>query len=115
MLKFSIMKKISIAIVFAIVSMSTVAMAQEQKGQRPAPPSAEEMIKKATEELSLSDEQVAQWTAIHKKYDASIKERAKAEKNLQAMGKELEATLNEAQQEKFEKMRKSQGPPPRKN
>jgi len=115
MLEFSIMKKIAIAMVFAIVSMSTVAMAQGQKGQRPAPPSAKEMIKKATKELSLSDEQVTQWTAIHEKYDASMKERAKAEKTLQAMGKELEATLNEAQLEKFEKMRKNQGPLPRKN
>ena len=91
---------------------ATLSWAQGQGGgQRPTPPSSAEMIKKATEVLSLTDQQVQQWTEIHKKYEADLKDRSKAQATRQKMGKELEATLTEEQLVKFKEMQKKQRPP----
>jgi len=99
--------------VISLVGFSTLGFAQGQRQQRPEPPSPKEMIKKATKELSLTETQVKKWTEIHEKYESALKERAKAQTNMQKMGKELEATLTEEQSEKFKKMRENHGPPRR--
>lgn len=96
----------------AALMIATLSFGQRQGGgQRPTPPSSEEMIKKATKELSLTDAQVQQWTEIHKKYEADMKDRSKAQATRQKMGKELEATLTEEQLVKFKEMQKKQRPP----
>ena len=105
------MKKLIMAI--SLVGFTTLGFAQEQRQQRPEPPSPKEMIKKATKELSLTETQVEKWTEIHEKYESSIKEMAKTHTTMQKMGKELEATLTEEQTEKFKKMRENHGPPRR--
>ncbi len=64
--------------------------------------------KQATKNLNLTDEQVIQWTEIHKKYESALSDRSKAQETRQAMGKELEATLTEEQVEKFKEMRQKQ-------
>jgi coenzyme F420-reducing hydrogenase alpha subunit len=100
----------------AALVVASLSWAQGQGGgQRPTPPSSEEMIKKATEELSLTDEQVQQWTEIHKNYEADMKDRSKAQATRQKMEKELEATLTDKQLEKFKKMRGNRKPSGRGN
>lgn len=97
---------------FSIMMLVTLAWSQPGGGgQRPERPSSEQMIKQATKELSLTDEQVVQWTEIHEKYESSLKDQSKARETMQSMGKELEATLTEEQLKKFQKMQKRQGPP----
>ena len=103
------MKKL--ALIVGFIGLSYLSHAQPNQ-QRQGPPSVEERVKRATKELDLTDAQVEQWTAIHKKYEVSMKDRSKAEATQKAMSKELEATLTEEQLKKFEKMKK-QGPPKR--
>jgi Spy/CpxP family protein refolding chaperone len=107
------MKKI--LVMLSLVCLTTFAFAQGQRQQRPEPPSAKEMITKATKELSLTDQQVTQWEEIHEKYESSMGDRSKAKATREKMSKELEATLSEEQLVKFKKMKQSQGQPPRKN
>ena len=95
------------------MALATIGFSQGQGQQRPARPSAEEMIKKATLELDLTSDQVKAWQAIHKKYEKPDSDRKKAEESRMAMSKELEATLNEKQKEKFKKMLEGQARPPR--
>lgn len=80
------------------------------QNQPPKGPRGEDMIKQATKELSLTEDQVKQWKVIHKKYPMPD-DRQKAEENRKKMGKELEATLTEEQIKKFQEMREKQGPP----
>ena len=103
-------------LIFAVVAIATSANAQGpgQGGNRPAPPSAEEMIKNATAELGLSDEQVTQWEGIHEKYESKMKDRESMRASREEMGKELEATLTDEQLKKFKEMKKNQRPPERK-
>ena len=104
-----------IAMIIGLACLATISYAQPGGGQqRPQPPSAEEMITKATKELSLTNDQVKQWQEIHKKYGKPSEDKQKADETRKAMGKELEATLTKEQLEKFKKMQKNQGPPPRK-
>jgi LTXXQ motif family protein len=103
------MKRITIIITSMFVA--AFCYAQPSGQQRPQPPSAEEMIAKATKELSLTNEQVKQWQEIHKKYGKPSEDKQKADETRKAMGKELEATLTKEQLEKFKKMRESQRPP----
>ncbi|MEP0365815.1 MAG: Spy/CpxP family protein refolding chaperone [Cyclobacteriaceae bacterium] len=96
----------------SMIVLVTLAWSQGPGGgQRPERPSTEEMIKQATKDLSLTDEQVEQWTEIHEKYESDMQNESKARETMQTMGKELEATLTEEQLEKFKKMQKRQGPP----
>ncbi len=95
------------------MSLATLGFSQGPSQQRPKRPSAEEMIKKATIELDLSPDQVKSWKEIHIKYANSEADRKKADESRATMTKELEGILDEAQKEKFEKMRAGQGPPPK--
>ncbi|MEO9870762.1 Spy/CpxP family protein refolding chaperone [Ekhidna sp.] len=92
-------------IILGMICMVTFVNAQGQRPERKAPPSAEQMIKKATKELSLTGDQIKQWEAIHEKYKDAMKEQQKAEETRKKMEEELEATLTEDQLEKFRKMR----------
>lgn len=94
-----------------ILSLSLMVLVTLAWSQRPERPSAEQMIERATKDLSLTDEQVQQWTEIHEKYESDMKNESKARETMQVLGKELEATLTEEQLEKFKKMQKRQGPP----
>ncbi len=102
------MKKSILTLSFIL--LVTLVYAQGQRGgdERPQRPTSEEMIKQATKNLNLTDEQVIQWTEIHKKYESALSDRSKAQETRQAMGKELEATLTEEQVEKFKEMRQKQ-------
>jgi len=97
----------------AIMTLATFSYAQGGQGgqEKPKAPSAEEMIKRATTELSLTDAQIKQWQEIHKKYGKPSDDKVKADETRKAMGKELEATLTTEQLEKFKKMRENQRPP----
>ncbi len=99
--------------IIAIMALATIGNAQggQRDQQRPKAPSAEEMIKRATTELSLTEVQVKQWQEIHEKHGKPSDDRTKAEETRKAMGKELEATLTPDQLEKFKKMRENQRPP----
>lgn len=99
--------------IIAIMALATISYAQggQRDQQRPKAPSAEEMIKRATTELSLTDTQVKQWQEIHEKYGKPSNNRTRAEETQKAMGKELEATLTPEQLVKFKKMRENQRPP----
>jgi coenzyme F420-reducing hydrogenase alpha subunit len=109
------MKKIILPLSFMMLATFAWSQGPGGGGQRPERHSSAQMIKQATKELSLTDEQVEQWTDIHEKYESSMDDRAKAEATMKKMGQELEATLAKEQLEKFKKMRKNQGRPPRKN
>lgn len=99
-------------LIYAIMALTTFSYGQGgQGGERPQPPSEEEMIKRATTDLSLTDAQVKQWQEIHKKYGKPSDDQAKAEETRKAMGKELEATLTSKQLEKFKRMHENQKPP----
>ncbi|MEO9477080.1 MAG: Spy/CpxP family protein refolding chaperone [Cyclobacteriaceae bacterium] len=104
------MKKIILSL--SLMLLVTLAWSQRPGGgQRPERPSTEEMVEQATKDLSLTDEQVQQWTEIHEKYESDMKDQSKARETMQVMGKELEATLTDEQLEKFKKTQKRQGPP----
>lgn len=106
-----------IVLTLSLIAVVTVAWSQDSRrgGQRPEKPSSEEMIKQATKELSLSDDQVEQWIKIHEKYESALTDQSKVHETRQALGKELEATLSEEQLRKFKKMRGKQRPPRRGN
>ncbi len=105
------MKKIILTLL--LITLMNLAWSQGSRGEskRPERPSREEIIKRATKELRLTDEQVAQWTEIHKKYESSLIDQSQVHKTKKVMGRELEATLTEEQLEKFKRMQKRQGPP----
>ncbi|AKP53524.1 hypothetical protein CA2015_4172 [Cyclobacterium amurskyense] len=92
-----------------MVALTSLSYAQGQRGQRPEPPSVEEMIKMATKELSLSKEQVSEWEVIHEKYADALKDRSSAQETRKKMEEELEATLTENQLEKYIENRKKGG------
>lgn len=98
-------------LILALVSIGTLGFSQGRGKDRPEPPSAEEMIAKATKELSLTDQQVNEWKAIHEKYEDDMKE----ESTRREMGKELEATLTEEQLKKFKEMISKRPQRPRRN
>jgi hypothetical protein len=88
------------------------AQGQPRQGQeRQGPPSQEEMLKKATTELKLSEEQVKEWETIMKKYSSVEKDRKKAGETRKEMNDALLKTLTEDQAAKFKKMQERQGPP----
>lgn len=89
--------------IICLVATSSIVFAQGPNRERP---SMEEQIEKATKELNLTDEQVEQWTAIHKKYESSMKEREEGRETRKKMGAELEAILNDDQLAKFKEMQK---------
>lgn len=97
------------AMILGMVLVTTFANAQDQRPQRGERPTPEQMIEKATEELSLTEEQVKQWKEIHAKYEESMKDRSTAHETRKKMGEELEATLTEEQLEKFKEMRPRRG------
>ncbi len=82
----------------------------QRRPQRPE--SIEKRIERAKEELSLSDDQVESWKAVHEKYEADLKaarearDREKGEATRKKIDEELRAILTEEQQEKFEEMKK---------
>ena len=93
----------------AMVAVTSLTYAQGQRGQRPEPPTAKEIIKTATKELGLSKEQVTEWEAIHEKYADGMKEHATAKDTHEKMDTELKATLTENQLEKYIETRKKRG------
>lgn len=106
----------TVLMIICLLSITTVTFAQGQRSQgqrsqRQAPPSAEEMIKRATEQLSLTDAQVVQWEEIHAKYEDAMADRSKAQSIRTEMEKELEATLTEEQLELFKERKNRQRPP----
>lgn len=100
------MKKLVLLSALMIVGSLCFAQPPQRGGKGPSP---EEMIKKVTEELSLTDEQVAQWKAIHEKYEESMKDESKREETMKTMNEEFEAILTEEQLEKFTEMREKRG------
>ncbi len=92
-------------IAFTMILMVTFVHGQDQRPKNGERPSPEEMIEKATKELSLTDDQVKEWQEIHEKYAEAMKERSSARETRKKMGEELEATLTEEQLEKFKNMR----------
>ncbi|MEM9326416.1 MAG: hypothetical protein AAGA85_12190 [Bacteroidota bacterium] len=107
--------KIFISILFAI-AMVTVTFAQRaEPGQRQTPPSPQEMLERATEELVLTTDQVKQWQDIHEKYRDDLRETDNRRETMRKMGKELEAILSEEQRTAFTEMRARQHPPRRGN
>lgn len=102
-----------IGIILLLLTVTTVAWSQQRRGQRPEPPSIEERIEQAKEQLALTDDQVADWKAIFEKYDDKIqkarenRDRATGENLRNSLNEELMATLDEEQQEKFKEMQKN--------
>lgn len=100
-------------IMLVLLTITFTAWSQQGRGQRPEPPSLEERLEKATEQLTLTDDQVADWKSIFEKYDDQLQEardnrdRKTGESLRTALNEELMATLNEDQQTKFEKMQKN--------
>ncbi len=98
-----------------LILLSTVfsAWSKGGRGQRPTPPTIEERIEKAKEELTLSEDQAAEWQVIFEKYEDQIQEarqnqdRKAGESLRNTVNKELLATLDEGQQIAFEKMQKN--------
>ena len=103
------MNKVIILLIFS--SQAFISEAQRTRPEREQRPSQEEMIEKATKELSLTDEQIAEWKKIHDKYAEAMKaSRSQARETKESMGKELEAILNEDQLKKFREMREKRRP-----
>lgn len=110
------MKKL--VMIISLVCLSTIGFAQGQGQQRPeraGRQSNAEMLKQATTKLSLTDSQVTQWTDIYAKYEDAMKDRSTARESREKMNKELEATLTKEQVVKYTEMKKTQGPPKRKD
>jgi len=99
------MKK-TLKLTFGIALACFVLFANAQ--QRPEPPSPEEMIKKVTKELSLTEEQVTAWEAIHEKYGEDM--RSDPRSTMPKVDAELKEILTEEQWEKFEMMKPKRGP-----
>lgn len=95
-----------------LLTCSATAWAQG-RGQRPEPPSIEERLDQAKEQLTLTEEQLSEWKIIFEKYDDQIQEarenrdRESGETLRTALNEELLATLNEEQQAKFKEMQKN--------
>lgn len=104
------MKKVIFLMLF--LSFSTVSWSQG-RGQRTEPPSLEERLEQAKEQLALTEDQVSDWRTIFEKYDDQFQEarqnrdRTSGESLRTALNEELMATLNEEQQEKFKEMQKN--------
>ena len=90
--------------IICLVATSSIVFAQGPNRQRP---SMEKQIEKVTKELSLTADQVEQWTAIHEKYESAMQDREQARETRKKMGEELEAILNEDQLVKFKEMREN--------
>ncbi|MDW3192349.1 MAG: hypothetical protein R8G66_08290 [Cytophagales bacterium] len=105
------MKKIGIIVLLLVVTCT--AWSQQKRGQRPEPPSIEERLEQAKEQLTLTDDQVVEWKTIFEKYDDKIQEarqnrdRKTGESLRNTLNEELMATLDEAQQEKFKELQKN--------
>lgn len=107
-------------ILFFTALLSYANAQSGQRGRRSEPPSITERLERAQKDLSLSDDQLAQWKSIFEKYDGQIqaaREDRDREKGRELMGQmeaELKATLNSDQAEKFTAMqeeRKKRGGP----
>ncbi len=97
-----------------MVAVSSLTYAQGQRGQRPAPPTTTEIIKTATKELGLSEEQATEWKTIHEKYADDMKDRSTAKEVRDKIDTELQATLTENQLETYlEKKKKRESRPAR--
>lgn len=96
------MKKLLMIISFMV--LASTLFAQGSNRQRP---SKEDQLEKVTKELSLTDQQVEQWTAIHEKYESALQDRDQARETRKKMGAELEAILTEEQLAKFKEMREN--------
>lgn len=105
------MKKTLIILMLLAVTFS--AWSQQRRGQQPEPPSMEERLEQAKEQLTLSDDQVNDWKEIFEKYDDQIqtarenRDRTEGESLRKSMNEELMATLDEEQQKKFEELQKN--------
>ena len=106
------MKKVTMTMLL----MAFIAFAsQAQPGQRrPGKTmSIEDRVEKARTDLELSDQQVEQWTEVLEKYDEEIQTARKDRDREQVMairekmGSELQAILDEEQNEKFEAMQEN--------
>ncbi len=76
--------------------------------QRPERPSPQEMLKKFTEELSLTDAQVASWEALHEKYGEDM--RSDPRTTMPKMEAEIKEILTEEQWEQFEQLKPKKRP-----
>ena len=86
------------------MGLALVLLVQITNGQgRPERPSPEEMLEKFTKELSLTEEQVTQWEAIHEEYGDDMKSDPRA--TMPKGEEEIKAILTEEQWEKFEEMK----------
>jgi len=72
-------------------------------GQRPERPSPEKMLEKFTEELNLTEEQVAAWRDIHETYGEDMRSDPRA--TMPKVEGEIEKILTEEQWEQFKEMR----------
>lgn len=103
------MKKLIVIACMTVVTLG--AYAQPGGGGRPSPPDPAEMIAQATKNLDLTDSQVAQWEAIHEKYEDKMESSRGDREEGQAvrlqMQAELEATLTQEQKTKFTAMREN--------
>ncbi len=99
-------------LVLVLVAFATLGFAQD-RGERPQMQqhNPEEMMKKVTKDLGLSEEQQVQWKAIHEKYGKPSGDRERDMEVRKEMGKELEAILTDEQKKKFDEMRKNHKPP----
>lgn len=101
------MKKLIVIVCMTVVAIG--AYAQPGGGGRRSAPDPAEMIARATENLDLTDTQVAEWETIHEKYEDELKSaRGNREEGKEVMDKmqaELEATLTEDQKVKFAEMK----------
>ena len=98
------MKKLILILCMAVTGMTAYA----QRGNRP--PSPEQVISRATEQLNLTPDQVAQWEAIHEKYKDQM-QNARQDRGTRAALKaeieeEIQAILTQEQQVKFAEMKK---------
>ncbi len=104
------MKKIMFLMLLLLAA--TTSWSQGNR-QRPEPPSIEERLDQAREQLTLTEDQLTEWKAIFEKYDDQIqkarenRDRESGESLRAALNEELMATLNEDQQEKFKTMQKN--------
>ncbi|MEM8894442.1 MAG: Spy/CpxP family protein refolding chaperone [Bacteroidota bacterium] len=99
------MKRLILILCIAVTGVA----AHAQRGDRP--PSPEQMIARATEELDLTQDQVSQWEAIHEKYGEQMKSARQDREQRKALREEIEveinAILNNEQQVKFAEMKKN--------
>ena len=96
--------------VLLTVCLGFAIQAQPGNGK---PPSLEEKIERAKTHLNLSDSQVAQWKAIHEKYEDDMKSARRSESSEKSkafrekIDKELNAILDEEQKKKFTEMKEN--------